>query len=394
MDSVLPDYISKARSKAQNLGQQASQYAAGEYSIPDELKKVVQEALDYNKDVVSKRSSTFQDYLKAPEEGNVRFGVQNFSTGQQAGQANPNFIFNPFERNKAIADFTSSQAVPFQTYNTLLGLREGTVADTVDAGTRAYQAASQDALGRATGAQDEYKTLLDEFKTQKDFDLRERELEQKQQGSTIPSELLAMITGGGQPTEPKPTKKPRTSQVEKGVQFNSPEGQWTYKDGEWQPSGGKATGGISDFFTDPNKVLQLMVADPENRQLYAGMSSIAQEAAKKEGSQDSMKNISSTLDQLETAFTGTGYIDRINPLSTKGIELGRFKDTLGVILAKEVEQGRMSDADRAFYLNQLPAPWMTSAQAKAAISGVKQGLTAKLGGGEGEKKQSLEEIFG
>ena len=160
---TIPENITAARENASALAGVAGDYSAKSYSIEDELKKVVQEALDYNKDVIDMRSSAMADYFAAPAAAESRYGTKTFETGDQAGQANKNYIFNPFERNAVIADYVKNEEVPFLTSNTLLGMREGTVADTVKAGTNAFQAKVAAAAAEAKAANDAYANLLSEF---------------------------------------------------------------------------------------------------------------------------------------------------------------------------------------------------------------------------------------
>lgn len=163
------DPLGSFRDSAYRATQQAGDFAAAANTIPDELKRIVQEALDYNKDIIGLRESAKTKYFEAPATGNVRFGVDKFTQGDQAGQENPNFIFNPFERNKAIQDFIGGEEVPFNVYNSLLGMREGTTADTIKAGTNAFNAKATAAQNAATLATQVYKDALTEFKTMEDL---------------------------------------------------------------------------------------------------------------------------------------------------------------------------------------------------------------------------------
>jgi hypothetical protein len=395
MNPALPDYINEARSDAGKLGSVASDFASSSFTIPDELKKVVQEALDYNKDVVGMRSKAFTDYQKAPAEANTRFGVQTFGTGPQAGQANENYIFNPFERNSTIQEFVGNQEIPFMTANKLLGLREGSIADTVDAGTRAFGAQATAAQNKATLAQNKYKDLLDEFKMTEDLRLREMDINSKGAADGPLSSLIDAMFGdlNYKPTEKKPAGTPSNKLIKSGANIQSPKGEWVYKDGQWVAAAQASdrTSMIREFFT-PENTAMMIAQDPKNATKYTAVYKMLEGAKKDTGSFD---EIATTLDSLYTKFKSIPYQDRINPLGTAGIELKTFNNTVGVILAKEVEQGRMSDADRAFYLNQLPQSWMTSSQAKAAIDGVKQGLQAKLGTGSATAttRPSLDSIF-
>ncbi len=169
---TLPENVSSARTNADALAKISGDYSSESYNIETELKRVVQEALDYNKDIIEMRSSALGDYLAAPEEAGSRFGTKTFETGDQAGQANPNYVFNPFERNAVIADYVKNEEVPFMTANTLYGMRTKSAADTVKAGTSAFQAKAAAAEAAAQAARQTYQDVLSEF----------TQMEQLQQG--------------------------------------------------------------------------------------------------------------------------------------------------------------------------------------------------------------------
>lgn len=191
----IPQAVTDARSEAAKLGNIASDYAASEFTIPDQLRKTVQEALDYNKDVVGMRSKGLADYIAAPAQANAKFGVQQFGSGPQAGQANPDFIFNPFERNSAIISYIANQSIPFSFANTLLGMREGTAADTINAGTRAFQSQSTAAQAAAAAARQTYQDVLNEFvtKTQLDQEQQRINISGRNSGGSDFSALLPFL---------------------------------------------------------------------------------------------------------------------------------------------------------------------------------------------------------
>ena len=186
----MPDFVKNARAESEKRMGIAGDFASSAQTIPDQLKKTVQEALDYNKDVIDYRSSALGDYLAAPAQAESRFGTQTFETGPQAGQANSNFIFNPFERNEAIANYIRNQEVPFLTANTLLGFREGQTADIVDAGTRAFSAQSTAAKYASEAARQAYEDALNEFKTGEELRLKGQD-----SGGLDLAGILALIAG-------------------------------------------------------------------------------------------------------------------------------------------------------------------------------------------------------
>lgn len=185
----MPDYVTSARGAAQNAQGVAADFASKSFTIGDELKRAVQEALDYNKDVLDVRSSALSEYLKAPSDASAMFGVQTFGEGEKAGQANPDFVWNPFERNKLINDFISTKEIPFMSANAILGAREGTIADTVTAGTNAFRAQAAAAQAAAETANTTYTNVLNEF-------LKGEELRQNERSLDI-QEYSARRSGGG-----------------------------------------------------------------------------------------------------------------------------------------------------------------------------------------------------
>lgn len=68
-----------------------------------------------------------------------------------------------------------------------------------------------------------------------------------------------------------------------------------------------------------------------------------------------------------------------NALTDKGREVANERNTIGQLLARLVEKGRLSDQDRQFYLNMMPQWWENDTRAKAAINGLKSALSSKLG---------------
>lgn len=263
----IPQAVTDARSEAGRLGGIASDYASSEYTIPDQLKKVVQEALNYNQDIVGMRSKALADYQASPAVANAKFGVQNFGTGPQTGQANPDFIFNPFERNAAIETFKSNQSIPFSFANTLLGMREGTSADVIGAGTRAFQAQSSAAQAASTAARQTYVDVLNEYKTAEDIKNAKRELDIKQQtanqsgGSDLTSTLalLEKLLGGSQTSTTK-TANPLDAFIESDV--NSFDlGKLNFDS-------------TNNLFTNPNQASSATMAPPVSKPAVTPLSQI------------------------------------------------------------------------------------------------------------------------
>jgi hypothetical protein len=171
-DTKLPDYIGQARSRAEEAASTAGQMTAGGYTIADELKKVLNEALDYNKDILEPRATALSDYMAAPAQARARFNTPTLATGE----ANRNYIFNPFEANKAIADYVKTKEIPFLALNSILGFRQQGEADLLRSATGAYNAEVAAAQAASEAARQVYSDVLNEFKTSEDIRLREADL--------------------------------------------------------------------------------------------------------------------------------------------------------------------------------------------------------------------------
>src|SRR3990167_589240 len=157
----LPDFVTQARQAAQQSASMAGNFASRAFTIPDEIRRYAQEAIDYNKDLIGLRSGAFKDFITSPEVATEKFGVQNLSQ-DQGGGTNPNFVFN--------------QQLPFNLYNSLLGQREGDIGSLVEKGTRSFQAASAAEEAKTKIAQDAYSNILKEFQLSEDTRLKEKEL--------------------------------------------------------------------------------------------------------------------------------------------------------------------------------------------------------------------------
>lgn len=162
-DTGLPDFVQSSREKAQSSSDVAGQFAQASLTIPDQLNSVINDAIKQNQGIFDIRSTALSNFLSSPERAEAKFGVDKFSTGDQAGQENPNYIFNPFERNKAISEFISTEQIPFTTANSLAGQVVGSGEKIIDAGTRSFQAHQAAAQAAAQSSRQVYEDTLNEF---------------------------------------------------------------------------------------------------------------------------------------------------------------------------------------------------------------------------------------
>jgi hypothetical protein len=109
--------------------------------------------------------------------------------------------------------------------------------------------------------------------------------------------------------------------------------------------------------------------------------------------------LANSLDGLLDVRKGTSMVDRLNPKSSKGTRYRTQNDVAAQMLARIIENGRLSDSDRQFYASKMPQWWMDDNQAAQAIDGLKAALLQdpKLGlasggatqGGGGVDRQGI-----
>lgn len=168
----LPDFISGTRQDYIEAQDYANQYAAMAHTIPDELRKAVDEATGYNKEFIEMRSSALADYWSAPDVGEARFGAEFLPSGER----NPDYIWNPFYRNAAIKEFTNSAFVPFNVFDSLYNIASGSATDLVNSLTNRFNAEATAAQNAAQAARQTYVDTLNEFQITEDIRLREAQI--------------------------------------------------------------------------------------------------------------------------------------------------------------------------------------------------------------------------
>jgi hypothetical protein len=237
----------------------------GAGSLPTKLKEALNEKLNYNKDIINQQSETMQNYFAAPSAARAKY--QN--------------VWNPFEREKLVAQDRTMALKPYDTLTGVLDQRMGDVADITEAGVQGWKGlvdsaatllqASQTRLSSAlqayqiAGGQqntaDELALSIAQFnQAKKEYDTSlEYNKGKDVQGQAnwekeyLLNEYKARNSGDGGgldgfdipvpeptqeasiPTEPQPKNTPRT----KGVAYHSPRGQWEYSwvTNSWVPVG-------------------------------------------------------------------------------------------------------------------------------------------------------------
>ena len=170
----LPQNVIQARDAATQFAGKASQYAAGELTIGDKLRETINRLYGENQELVNTFDTASSNFLAAPATARDKF--QN--------------IFNPFEREKLVSQYTQGEAIPMLSASNLIGHRFGRMEDMIGSGTRAYQAAAEVAKQKADAAKETYQNLLDEYTSI-------TQLQQDQERIDISRAAMEKTGGGG-----------------------------------------------------------------------------------------------------------------------------------------------------------------------------------------------------
>lgn len=153
----MPTYeeINQARNKAYLSAGQAGSAATRSGSVEAELKDKLNEAYNYNQDIVKPLDEATSSYLTAPQDARVKF--EN--------------IFNPFQREQLVSQYTQNQAKPMLSLASILGQRQGSLADTVTAGGNVYNQYAQNLQNQAILDRQIYQDMLNEFQSDRNYQL-------------------------------------------------------------------------------------------------------------------------------------------------------------------------------------------------------------------------------
>lgn len=258
-------FTSGEKQDVQTASQNLADLQTGAGSLPNKLKEALNEKLNYNKDIINQQSDVMQQYFAAPS----------------AARAKYQDVWNPFEREKLVAQERTMALKPYDTLTGVLDQRMGDVADITTAGVQGWQGmvdAASTLLNAATtrlgtalqayqiaggqqSAADELALSVAQFnEANRQFQVAQ-ELEQEKFGESIRqfdvdqanrlkvanigagdggggglgdlSSIFDLLTGNGgnqsEPTELKPSYIPKN----KNITYHSPGGQWVY---DWETS--------------------------------------------------------------------------------------------------------------------------------------------------------------
>jgi hypothetical protein len=152
-----------AKTKATTLTETAGEYSAGANNVESLLKQKLTEAYKANEDIVEPLDKATATYYQAPSVGREKYQD----------------IFNPFTREELVSQYTGNEALPMLSYSNLYGQRQGSIADTINAGVGAYKAETENAVNQANTAQSFYDQMWKEFQFEETQKLEREKLADK-----------------------------------------------------------------------------------------------------------------------------------------------------------------------------------------------------------------------
>lgn len=233
MPIQLPAEVQQARQAATTSAGRANELAAYQPKVEDVLKQKALDAYGANQDLIPQLDVATQSYLEAPQVGREQYQD----------------IFNPFQREALVSQYTGQQSLPMLSLGSVLGQRFGRVDDIIGAGGRAFESAALTEQARAQQEGQNYQNLLNEYVTLENLRQSERGLDISEAdagggGGIDLSGVLSLLAMGGmgetggaggylEPTEPMPNYNPGP------VSAVSPNGEWfwDFSSGEWIPIG-------------------------------------------------------------------------------------------------------------------------------------------------------------
>lgn len=217
--------LEQYRSTAEQANQSATQFASQGSSVESELRDALNAKLAENKPLIEGRNAAQAAYLAAPANARANYADPNSA----------NFVFNPYERGKLIANEQSLAYQPYANLTDYLGLSLGTINNLVNQGVGAYNTEAQNKLGFAQLAQNQFDTALGEY-----FKDQELKKGSGSGGSDVFNQLLLsqLLGGGDQNYSPDYGESPNYSPTQNGETVVNDQGYvWQFIDTQWVPIG-------------------------------------------------------------------------------------------------------------------------------------------------------------
>lgn len=144
--------IQTANEEAAQAIKTAGNYQAGEYSVADILKQKLTEAYGANKDIIENLDKSVQEYFSSPSAARVKYQD----------------IWNPFQRESLVSQYTSNAALPMLSNANLLGSRMGGIENMISSAVGGYQATSARKQAQANAAQQKVQNLTNLYQLEEE----------------------------------------------------------------------------------------------------------------------------------------------------------------------------------------------------------------------------------
>lgn len=224
---LIPNYydtpeIKQALSDYQGAVSTTSDFQTAAATLPSKLQQAINEKLDYNKDLIAAKNKSMADYFAAPSASREKY-------------AN---IFDPFAREKLVAQDRANAYSTYATDADILSARMGNIQDIINTAVGAYNSQIQASQNKASQLETALNFLLQMAGVKEKKKQWEYEQTHKSGSDVSGLEgLLELLTRNAstapQPTEEKPTRIPPDN---KRI-WTSPEGQWIWdsESQDWVP---------------------------------------------------------------------------------------------------------------------------------------------------------------
>lgn len=213
--------LQQAAESSRQAGANAASATAKAGTIGQELSDALRGVVKENTPLIEGRNKAMADYLAAGPNARASYGDPN----------SPDFIFNPYERAKLVANEKSLAYQPYANLTDYLGLTLGSIPDTVSRATEAYKASLIPLQTEAATAAQNYQDLLTLYGLQED---KRRYEEGKKTSANNPfADAIASLLGGGQSQD---FGQPPAYSPAEGPGSFSTDGNWYFNnDGSWIP---------------------------------------------------------------------------------------------------------------------------------------------------------------
>lgn len=143
----IENYTSGQQADVKTAAGNLAELQTGAGSLPNKLKEALNTKLNNNKDIINQQSDVMQQYFAAPSAARAKY--QN--------------VWNPFEREKLVAQERTMALKPYDTLTGVLDQRMGNVADITEAGVQGWQGMVNAAATQLEAAQTRLGSALQAY---------------------------------------------------------------------------------------------------------------------------------------------------------------------------------------------------------------------------------------